>query len=75
MSESDARNLTEGLIGEYLTVTSVTQRHGEIGGNIPLEGDPETGQHRFISFDEFFELKLQPATCPTGSTDRELRTG
>ncbi|MER7541234.1 hypothetical protein ABTX77_41845 [Streptomyces sp. NPDC097704] len=46
----------------------MTQRHGEfyvfykaadgaggIGGNVPLEGDPETGQHRFISFDGFFE--------------------
>ncbi|MFF5712615.1 hypothetical protein [Streptomyces sp. NPDC012756] len=70
-SESDTRNLAEGLIGEYLTVISVTQRHGEfcvfynasdraggVRGNVPLEGDPETGQHRFLSFDEFFELKF-----------------
>ncbi|MFI0929915.1 hypothetical protein ACH4TP_39205 [Streptomyces sp. NPDC021012] len=71
MSESDARILAEGLIGEYLAVTSVTQRHGKfyvfynaadegggIGGNVPLEVDPETGQHRFISIDEYFELDL-----------------
>ncbi|MFI8326894.1 hypothetical protein [Streptomyces sp. NPDC085529] len=71
MSERDARILAEGLIGEYLTVTSVKQRYGKfyviynaadraggIGGNVPLEVDPETGRHRFISIDEYFELDL-----------------